>query len=74
MPNFQPNDELNVILLYFLLVRISNLNRSEMGSIAKESGKSTRSEMLSQLQNTLRKRRDRKSLEAKYLAMAKAGK
>ena len=48
-------------------------------SIAKETaaasaGKSTRSEMLSQLQNTLRKRRDRKSLEAKYLAIAKAGK
>ena len=63
----------------FLFVRISNFDRSEMGSIAKETaaasaGKSTRSEMLSQLQNTLRKRRDRKSLEAKYLAMAKAGK
>lgn len=39
-----------------------------------EAGKGTRSDMLSQLHNTLRKRRDRKSLEAKYLAMAKSGK
>ena len=48
-----------------------------MSALVKETaaaaGKSTRNEMLSQLQNTLRTRRDRKSLEAKYLAMSKWG-
>ena len=54
--------------------RISDLDRTEMKALVKDTRAGKSSDMLSQLQNTLRKRKDRKSLEAKYLAMAKSGK
>ena len=50
------------------------MDRTEMKALVKDTRAGKSSDMLSQLQNTLRKRRDRKSLEAKYLAMAKSGK